>query len=54
MFLVDKEAKVWFRKVATVSPDNLASHSIRGFEGSCSVYRLYCQCMATQESDTIM
>ena len=38
LFLVDKEAQVWFRKVATVSPYNLASHSIRGFKESCSVY----------------
>ena len=54
MFPVDKEAKVWFRKVATVSPDNLVSHSIEGFKESCSVYRSRWQCMATQESDTIM
>ena len=49
-----REAQVWLGEVATVSPDNLASHSIGGFKESCSVNRLYWQCMATQESATIM
>ena len=51
---MDREAQVWLGKVATVSADNLASHSIGGFKESCSVYRLCWQRMATQESAIIM